>query len=258
MRHLRVPTELPLRHPLEKRLAAGKDNRVYTVREVGSVVIKAGNGPHNPENGGTSKAPFTAEIAINDALYKQAKYRLLRTFLGDYIPRTSFFVGSQRNPDGQTAIKPYSVQQRVPNITFGDLSPEQRNNDDLRGNMYHLTQRLQVMHQTLNRAQRIVKKHDNEFLVDATLDLGPFSDYVKGHVDEDPRSFNYKEIINGYKSSPNLLVDPEDNMALYCVDFGSGSWNEDLMTQMTLVYDLATYDPEISSLLPLQTSSEQL
>jgi hypothetical protein len=193
--------------------------------------------------------PFTAESALKDVRFKQEKYHLLKLFLGDFIPDSHFFVGQQRNPDGEYVIKPYTVQDRVPQVTLQKLPPELRNSDALRGEMYGLAKRLQVMHRTLGRARTIVESHGDLLLVDAALDLGPFSDYVKEHLDEDPARYKYQHMINGYKDSPNLLVDPE-TLQLSCVDFGSGQWTGELGAQLALVYDIAAHDRAISAQLP--------
>lgn len=244
----RVPTDLPTQFSLNEKIGAGKDNRVYgmelspkALAALGPVVLKASNEQQ--------KVPLTAEAAVNDARFKKEKYNLLTTFLGDFVPASSFFVGSQRNPDGSTSVKSYTIQNRVPQVTFDKLTPEQRNSDGLRSQMYGLALRLQTMHKTLNRARKIAEDHGQKFLVDASLDLGPFSKYVQDHVAEDPANFNYRHMVTGYKASPNLLVDPE-SMQLNCIDFGSGEWSPELSSQLGLVYDIAAHDQDIAKRMP--------
>lgn len=247
-KHKKVPTQLPLRYSLSERIGAGKDNKVFgiempteVVDRLGPLVIKASNE--------VEKRPFTAETAQNDARFKREKYNLLTTFLGDFVPQSSFFVGSQRDADGTVRVKSYTAQRRVPQVTFDELTREQRNSDGLRGQMYGLALRLQNMHRTLNRARAIVEGQGDTFLVDSSLDLGPFSKYVQDHVGEDPSTFNYKHMVTGYKASPNLLVEPE-TMKLNCIDFGSGEWSDKLGAQLSLVYDIAAHDPSINDRLP--------
>jgi hypothetical protein len=148
-------------------------------------------------------------------------------------------------------VKPLTVQDRVPQVTLQQLPKEVRNSDELRGEMYGLARRLQTMHKVLNRARTIVERTGDAFVVDAALDLGPFSDYVKDHTEEDPAGFNYAQMINGYKDSPNLLVDP-DTLQLSCIDFGSGQWSGELGAQMAVVYDIAAHDEAVRTQLPGQ------
>src|ERR1700733_9030649 len=98
----RLPYHLPLAMQPNERIGAGKDNRVYTLdtkysrpdirpevaARAGDLVVKAGNAVRKGEL-------WTAESAHNNNRYKQEKYNLLHHFLGDRIPRSSFFVGSQ-------------------------------------------------------------------------------------------------------------------------------------------------------------------
>ncbi|HEX7962995.1 MAG TPA: hypothetical protein VF466_00230 [Candidatus Saccharimonadales bacterium] len=252
----RVPYHLPLAFQPDKKIGAGKDNRVYSLgteysrpdldpavaARAGTLVVKAANSPNKG-------VPFTAESALNDVRFKQAKYQLLRHFMGDFIPNSSFFVGQQRQPDGSWAIKPYTLQDRVPQVTLQQLPKEVRNSDELRGEMYGLAMRLRVMHQTLARARAIVERAGDTFVVDAALDLGPFSDYVRDNLDQDPATYQYSQMINGYKDTPNLLVDPE-TLKLSCVDFGSGEWNGQLAQQLQLTYDITAHDPRINAQLP--------
>jgi hypothetical protein len=251
-----TPYHLPLAFQPDAKIGAGKDNRVYSLgteysrpdirpdvaARAGTLVVKAGNMSDK-------KARYTAEMALSDAHFKQEKYNLLKHFLGDYIPDSHFFVGQQRNPDGEVVVKPFTVQKRVSQTTLQQLPQEVRNSDALRGEMYGLARRLQTMHQVLDRARTIVERTGDTFVVDAALDLGPFSDYVKNHPEQDPASFNYKQMINGYKDSPNLLVDP-DTLQLSCIDFGSGQWSGELGAQLSVVYDIASQDEAVRSRLP--------
>ena len=259
----RLPYHLPLAVQPDARIGAGKDNRVYTVgteysrpdlkphvaEYAGKIVVKAGN---YPQKGGH----FTAETALADVRYKQEKYRMLHTFLGDLIPKSTFFVGQQRQPDGSYAIKPYTVQDKVPQVTLHQLPKEVRNSDELRGEMYGLAKRLFTMHRVLDRARAIVERSGDKFVVDGALDLGPFSDYVRDHPEEDPANYQYRHMINGYQDSPNLLVDPE-TLKLSCVDFGAGQWDGKLASQMALVYDIAATDESVRSQPPGQQQPAQ-
>jgi hypothetical protein len=250
-KHNQLPSRLPLQFPLSEKINSGKDNRVYGVAlspdvatRIGHKVLKASN---PPEKG---KVQSTEQL-IGDARFKEEKYNLLRTFLGDYVPKSSFFIGSQRDPDGSIVKKSYTVQDRVPNINFDGLSPSERRSDELLGQMYGLVCGIQNMHKALRRARDVVEASGDEFLVDATLDLGPISGFVRERLDEDPATFNYKYMATGYKASPNLLVDADpEGMKLYCVDFGRGEWSEKLGSQLALVYDIAAHDPEIHANLP--------
>ncbi len=250
----KTPTELPLRYDIsDTRIGVGQDNDVHRIEidpntrdRIGGYVLKIGH----PRKGKVEAPPiYTAERAMNDLQFKVQKYRLLKTFLGDQIPNSAFYVGTQKDEKGRTLIKPNTIQQEVPQFTLGKLAPDQRNSDELRGSMYQLAKRLRNMYDVLDRAKAIVEEQGDKFLVDAALDLGTFSDYVREHPNEDPRNYNYKHMITGYKESPNLLIDPE-TLKVSCVDFGAGEWSNGLGDQLALVYDIAAHDDAVQANLP--------
>ncbi len=249
----------PFHIPYGESIGSGKDNRVVTLlypgvgdrvfpkerasklpKHIGEQVVKLSN--ENPRGN-----YLTSEAALDDAKYKKAKYEMIRKFLGDFVPKSSFLVGERVDSMGKRIVKSMTVQERVPQLTLADLTKEERNSDGLRGQMYTLVSRLQVMHRVLDRASGIVESNGGEFIVEDSLDLGPLSNYVRQHVDDNADTFNYKEIINGFKASPNLLVDPV-TMQLSCVDFGSGQWSEDMGLQMGVINDIVEHDPGLQHL----------
>lgn len=243
----------PFRHDFGRPIGSGKDNRVYELedgsetvdkrfpRRAGEFIVKIS---HEQDKG----SHLSAEEALDSARYNQAKYNLLKQFLGDFVPTTMFLVGNKKTGSGQVVNKSYTVQERVPQFMLNEIGAEKRNSDELRGQMYQLVRRLQLMHQVMGRARDIVEAQGGSFIVEDSLDLGPLSKFVRQHMDDNAADFNYKQIINGFKASPNLLVDP-DTMQLSCVDFGQGRWSDELGLQMGVVHDIATHDPEIASFL---------
>lgn len=240
----------PFRPSFGNKIGAGKDNKVYEFQEpfavssesryprrVGELIVKISNEQERGE-------AVTSEQAINAARYNKAKYQMLREFLGDFVPQSMFLVGSKQKGSGVVVNKSYTVQERVPQLMISELGPEQRNSDQLRSQMYELVSRLQVMHRVLGRAREIVEAGGGTFLVEDSLDLGPLSKFVRGHIDDNAATFNYKQFINGYKASPNLLVDPA-TMQLSCVDFGQGVWTEELGLQMGIVHDIVSHDATV-------------
>ncbi len=248
----------PFRHDFGRPIGSGKDNRVYELedgsetvdkrfpRRAGEFIVKIS---HEQDKG----SHLSAEEALDSARYNQAKYNLLKQFLGDFVPTTMFLVGNKKTGSGQVVNKSYTVQERVPQFMLNEIGAEKRNSDELRGQMYQLVRRLQLMHQVMGRARDIVEAQGGSFIVEDSLDLGPLSKFVRQHMDDNAADFNYKQIINGFKASPNLLVDP-DTMQLSCVDFGQGRWSDELGLQMGVVHDIATHDPEIASFLNNDTN----
>lgn len=245
----------PFRYPIGRKIGSGKDNKVYEFRHeqaagaeyadefpryVGEAVIKASNKPRRREK-------FSPEAAFADAKYKKAKYELLKRFLGDYVPNSAFVVGNMQS-GGQDTIKSYTLQERLPRFMLSELTTEQRNSDILRGNIYGLVTRLQIMHQVLARAKDIVEGQGDEFLVENSLDLGEFSNFVRDNKDAGPETLSYKHLVNGFQSSPNLLVNPE-TLEIYCIDFGKGQWTPQMDAQLGVVYDIVAHDPKVSEKL---------
>ena len=244
----------PFRHPFGDRIGSGKDNKVHEFddgsvfnensknpRHIGDMVVKISTEQIRGQT-------MDAERAINDAKYKKSKYELLKMFLGTSIPNSSFVVGSKTNGEGSVVPKSYTLQDRVPQYTLADLTPEQRNSDDLRSEMFRLVCKLQVMHSVLDRARQIVEGSNRTFLVEDSLDLGPLSKFVRSHNQDNPNDFNYKHMITGFKASPNLLVDPESKQ-LSCIDFGQGEWSEDYEMQVGLIRDIVEHDPAVKASL---------
>jgi hypothetical protein len=191
------------------------------------------------------------ERVFQGTLYKKKKYEILKTFLGDFIPDSSFVLGHKK--DGEIRPKEYTVQQRVPQSTIAELSPEQRRDPRLLRQMFVLLVKLQNMYRVLGQVDQVVHPQEPSDSLDAKLDLGGISGYAKEHLDDDPNVLNITEIVDGFQNSPNLLVDPE-SLQLYCVDFDEGTWNDTKEAAKIVAEHLVAEDPQAQAAIAMNSS----
>ncbi len=214
---------------LGPKLGSGQDNVVF--RMVGNhekphlrpplgKVLKINHatvGEHRVRYADERKA---AEAGIQ---YKKNKYDLLKLFLGDFVPDSSFVLG--RVTEGnRTRYAEYTVQKEVPRVSLHQLTNEQRQDPRLTNQIIELMQRLQYMYKVMGRVNA---RTAHGASLDGKLDLGGVSDHAR--VDDFDHNFDEAEAqqVIDENSSPNLLVDP-DTMQLYCIDFDQGQWNKSM------------------------------
>lgn len=165
--------------------------------------------------------------------YKKKKYELLRLFLGDFIPESSFLLGSKL--DGtKKIIKEYTVQRRIPQITVKDLPPEKLNSPVLIKNLHKLIVGLIEMNKIVQQVNAEVEK---DARVDVRLDLGRISSLV--NEVQGAENLDIESISPELLSSKNLLVDPE-TLSLYCIDFGRGEWSDKKEATKVLIEGLVS------------------
>jgi hypothetical protein len=171
---------------------------------------------------------------MSGLLYKKNKYEILKRFLGDFVPTTSFVLGNV--VEGRDArYAEYTVQDEVPRVSLSDLTPEQRNSPILENQVVDLMDRLKRMYEVLGQANA---RTSHGVSLDGKLDLGGVSDYVKAEdFDHDFNGDDARAVIDS-NSSPNLLVNP-DTMQLYCIDFDQGQWREGMDEAKALVFEIA-------------------
>lgn len=169
--------------------------------------------------------------------YKKHKYDVLKLFLGDFVPDSSFVLGKVQEGYNSRYAE-YTVQKEVSRLSIGDLTAEQKNDPRLHGQVIDLMARLKYMYTVLGEANA---RTSQGVLLDGKLDLGGVSDYVRvediGHHFDD---IDATKIIER-NDSPNLLVDPSE-MRLYCVDFDQGQWTQGMQEAQNLAESIVKRD----------------
>lgn len=218
---------MPFRRDIERGpvLGSGQDNSVYRLvhsaerphlRPPTGWVVKLNHAEAGPDR---RRAADPDEAVWLGVLYKKNKYELLKMFMGKFIPKSSFVLANVSEGSRNRRAE-YTLQREVPRYRLADLTAEQRQDPRLVQNTVELMRRLQYMYRVLGEVNARTASDVN---LDAKLDLGGVSDFVK--AEEFGHDFSEEEavqIINENKS-PNLLVDPE-TMDLYCIDFDQGQW----------------------------------
>ena len=248
--------------------AAEPENRKPAV-EAGKLVIKVSHRPKErlqielkpkPAEPGTKTAHEVRKAnkervlsPVNEAvfqgtLYKKKKYEILKTFLGDFIPDSSFVVGHKK--DGPVRPKEYTIQDRIPQYAIADLTPEQRRDPRLLRQMYVLLIKLQNMYRVLGQVDQIVHPSDPGEGLDAKLDLGGISDFAYDHLQDNPNSLNIAEVVEGFQKSKNLLVDP-GTLQLFCVDFDEGKWSESKEAAKIVAEHIIAEDPHVQEIIAM-------
>lgn len=232
---------MPFRTELGPRVGNGQDNAVFRMvhpatkphlRPASGQVLKVN---HKTPNINHVRDPDNRTAAWAGVQYKKNKYEILKLFLGDFVPRTSFVLGKVTEGSAERYAE-YTIQDEVPRVSLGDLTEEQKRSPILKQQVVKLMGRLGMMYQTLGEANARTSSAVN---LDGKMDLGGVSDYVR--ADSLDRSFvdTDAEFIINQNNSPNLLVDPS-TMSLYCIDFDQGQWKPGMDEAKNLVFELAS------------------
>lgn len=246
------PKGLPLKPEIGQKVGAGKDNAVYEL-------VNSASRPHlrtstgwvakinhaTPDMHAAVRHEDSREATWRGIQYKRNKYEILKHFLGDFIPDTSFVMTASQEGGNQRYVE-LMVQRKVPKYSLGGLSEEQRADPRLRANMASLLHRMQYMYRILGEVNARTSQGSG---LDAKLDLGGLSTAVTSErLDHVFNEEQLDEIINT-NNSPNLLVDPED-MQLYCIDFDQGQWMPGMDDAKRLAFELdAQYQRELPNAL---------
>jgi hypothetical protein len=237
---------LPLRNELGDLMGNGQDNMVYPIvtpapkphlRQKTDWVAKINHEETDKSFKTRAEDPKTAaELGIR---YKKNKYKVLKHFLGDFIPDTHFVLTEGHNGDTNRFVE-MTLQKEVPKVTLNELSPDQKANPALGENLLNLLGRLQYMYKVIGEANG---RSSQEGQLDAKLDLGGVSDAVRAQaLNHAFENTEVDEILDSNKS-PNLLVDPETGN-LYCIDFDQGQWNDSMGDTMQLAFEIDAQNRE--------------
>lgn len=251
---VRPPRGLPLGPEIGQRVGLGQDNAVYEL-------VNSADKPHlrtatgwvtkinhkiTTETHARIRHEDPQEATWRGVQYKKNKYDILKHFLGDFIPDSSFVMTTaQDGGNGQRYVE-LTLQRKVPKYSLNDLNEVQRSDPRLRTNLSSLLQRMQYMYRILGEVNA---RTSQGMGLDAKLDLGGLSDTITSerldHVFDDQQ---LNGILNKNKS-PNLLVDPE-SMQLYCIDFDQGQWLPGMDDAKRLAFELdGQYQHDITQAL---------
>ncbi|MEO8862765.1 MAG: hypothetical protein ABI354_00380 [Candidatus Saccharimonadales bacterium] len=235
---------MPFATDLGPRMGSGQDNAVFQMLHKNP---SPGMKPHERQPSGTvlkvnHKTASThrvrhhddREAAMRGVLYKKHKYDILKRFLGDFIPESSFVLGNVTENTTERYAE-YTVQQEVPKVSLNDLSDEQKKDPRIKAQVVSLMNRLKFMYSVLGEVN--ARTADGVSL-DGKLDLGGVSDYVLAEsLDRGFTGADADAIINS-NSSSNLLVD-SGSMRLYCIDFDQGQWRPGMDEAKAMAMEIA-------------------
>jgi len=226
------------------RIGKGKDNMVLAMPIPGrekELVVKI-----NHDNRGV-RTPEQVEAAVR---YKKEKYEILKLFLGDFIPDSSFLVGTKVDSKGPRPVE-YVVQQRLPNHYIKSLTPDQREDPRLISNMLLLMIKMENMYKTIGNVN--ARNGNSAASLDAKLDLGGISGYIREHIDEEFTPRTARDAIVKKGDTPNILVNP-DTMDIYCIDFDEGIWTDEKADAKTMLFNLVETREDVQEVIRLQVS----
>lgn len=238
---------MPFATELGPTLGSGQDNKVFRLvyphqkphlRPASGEVLKVNHASvaeHRTRNADERKAAWSG------ILYKKNKYDILKRFLGDFVPDSSFVLGNVTEGKN-TRPAEYTVQKEVPRVSLSGLTEEQRQDPRLKTQVVELMGRLQTMYSVLGEANA---RTASGVSLDGKLDLGGVSDYVRAEsIDHEFNEQDAQAIIDE-NSSPNLLVNPE-TLQLYCIDFDQGQWLSGMDEAKDMVFDIANRHDRIA------------
>ena len=230
--------------PIERfgnRVGHGKDNMVRALPVPGreeDYVVKINH----------DKGLRSAEVAEAGVRYKKEKYEILKLFLGDFIPDSYFLVGTKVDGNLPRPVE-YVVQQRVPNNYLKSLTDEQREDPRLVANMLLLMMKMENMYKAVGNVN--ARTGGAAASLDAKLDLGGISGYVREHIDERFTAQTARTAIAKKASTPNILVDPE-TMDIFCIDFDEGIWTPERSAAKGMLLDLVASREDVQETIRLQ------
>jgi hypothetical protein len=155
--------------------------------------------------------------------YLRHKYSLLKKFLGDYIPKTSFFLGERltkfKNKNPQNALKAdvraVTIQKRVAGKTFKEMTPKERTDPKV-------IQALKEAHRKYIMAKQIIANSCelqgfDRKLLDIKLDIGYLSKKEHESVFTESKIETF--------GSPNVIYDEEKGQVFF-FDYDLGDWDK--------------------------------
>jgi hypothetical protein len=230
---------------LGQKMGSGQDNVVYRLvgdhekpqlRPPLGKVLKINHDTVSEHRTRDMDERKAAEAGVQ---YKKNKYEILRLFLGDFVPNSSFVLGTVTEGN-KTRYAEYTIQDEVPRVSLHQLTDAQRHEPRLHEGIINLMHRLRYMYSVLGEANA---RSAHGFALDGRLDLGGVSNQVRSEdMDHNFDDHDAQRVIDENRS-PNLLVDPT-TMQLYCVDFDQGQWNASMDEAKSMVESIVRRDAE--------------
>lgn len=239
--HHLPPTVHGLTGELGKRLGHGQDNLVYSMKlpehleglvRSGEWAIKVSHRVPASED----KRNWTldsVESAKRGTRYKKEKYEILKHFLGDYVPDSLFLIAEVEDSKHHRRPAEITLQKQLPNFRMDQLNEQQKGDPVLHMNILDLMTKLSYMYKVVGSANARVSWGAQ---VDTKLDLGGVSDFVSYHLDDTITLADAAKTARK-SHSPNLLVDP-DTLAIFCIDYDQGDWNDGMTGTKELIFEL--------------------
>lgn len=231
---------MPFGVELGPRMGSGQDNAVFQLvhqaekphlRQPTGQVLKIN---HKTVADHKLRLEDDRDAAMSGLLYKKNKYEILKRFLGDFVPNSSFVLGEVVEGRSKRFAE-YTIQEEVPRISIGDLNDEQRGSPMLTQQVSTLMNRLKHMYTVLGEVNA---RTSQGVTLDGKLDLGGVSDYVRAESLDHVFDGQDAATILAENNSPNLLVNP-DTLQLYCIDFDQGQWLPGMDEAKVMAFEIA-------------------
>lgn len=199
---------------------------------MGAWVVKVSHGGKVAEKRVSKK--ISPESVMSGTRYKKEKYEILKHFLGEHIPDSMFLASSVEGDKGKIRPAEVTLQRRIDGLRLDQLADTAKDNPILHGNILSLMTRLQYMYSIIGEANA---RSAHNASIDAKLDLGGVSDFVRSVPLDTTLSMNDARRAAMKNKSPNILVDPK-TLDVYCIDFDQGDWNEGMSGTKELAFNL--------------------
>ena len=241
---------MPFGPELGPRMGSGQDNTVFQlVGHADKPHLRIPTGKVLKINHSTAKEHKVRladdrEAAMSGLLYKKNKYEILKRFLGDFVPDTSFVLGQVVEGRNKRYAE-YMVQDEVPRVSISGLTDEQKADPRLSQQVVELMNRLKTMYSALGEANARTSQGVN---LDGKLDLGGVSDHVRAESIDHTFDSQDAAAVIAENSSPNLLVNPE-TLQLYCIDFDQGQWLDGMDEAKAMALEIADRQEAMAPLL---------
>lgn len=208
--------------------AHGKDSHVYYYGEMEDFI----KNPDTPRYVQKYSVP-SRETGPDNIEYLAKKYKLLRKFLGEHIPRAWFILGEYRHGipkqglgNLHTTLRAITIQREVRGKTFSEMTQEMRERPEVQEALKEAITKYRELRAKVERVCKEINVDFKKFQIE--LDIGSASPSDPSQVFD---ALTYQ--------SPNVMYD-ERKKKVFFIDMGWGTWNPDKQK----VFDYLMMNPD--------------